>query len=393
MVDDTIFGVQASIDELGAFDQVSVPQSECDSHVASYWEKDAVGAFLRWARGLRHRGAEFDEHSLEQYTSMWKRHWVWLQSRGLTVRQVSISDIERFLMDLRGGRRHDRPVAASTKRRYLLLLHRTYSHLHRIGAVGTNPVAKLPELARHQARQRPARIWLTPEQEQAYIEWCMSQPVQRWDQIRNRALRLVLLGSGITLSEARILKTTDVLDFSQEDRRRIDLIETPQPAGNSSCWDLSTHASHGRAKTVVLRIRAHGQIAAREAPVAGFAVASLLHWLKSRPSGTTGSVLFAAGRPDGTSPWQEQSPTYLNPGDVSLSAKEIHEIVTIATRAIGYEGDRAGPATLRNSFMARQIRGGIPLERIRDWVGLQTTDELLTLQRQVAARLDGVWPE
>jgi hypothetical protein len=37
--------------------------------------------------------------------------------------------------------------------------------------------------------------------------------------------------------------------------------------------------------------------------------------------------------------------------------------------------------------MARQIRNGRPLEDIRDWVGLATTEQLRALRRQVPRRL------
>lgn len=61
-------------------------------------------------------------------------------------------------------------------------------------------------------------------------------------------------------------------------------------------------------------------------------------------------------------------------------------------RGCGFEGRLAGPSTLRNTFMARQIRQGIPLDRIRDWVGLRTTEQLRAPQRQVPRRADGLVP-
>ena len=71
------------------------------------------------------------------------------------------------------------------------------------------------------------------------------------------------------------------------------------------------------------------------------------------------------------------------PAAHALSAKEIYDLVASALRECGYERSRAGPQTLRNAFLARQIRAGVELERIRDWAGLQTVEQLRALARQV----------
>ena len=81
-----------------------------------------------------------------------------------------------------------------------------------------NPASDLPALARHQAVERPARKLMREDQEQAYIDWCMAQPAERWDQIRNRALRLIFLASGITVTEARLLKATEVAVLDEDPR-------------------------------------------------------------------------------------------------------------------------------------------------------------------------------
>ena len=66
--------------------------------------------------------------------------------------------------------------------------------------------------------------------------------------------------------------------------------------------------------------------------------------------------------------------------------------VTVCRRNRRIVGRRAGPATLRNAYMARQIRKGYPLDLIRDWTGLRTIEQLRALQRQVPIRGDGLKP-
>lgn len=333
--------------------------------IAERWLIDPVGAFGRWKNTQRFRGVEFEEHSVEQYTSMWGRYCEWLRQKRLSLEVVGGAEVDRFLEGLRGGRLGELPVAPSTKRRYLFLLHRTYAHLEQLGVVAKNPVAELPALARHQANERPARMLMREAQEQAYIDWCMAQPAQRWDQVRNRALRLLFLASGITVTEARLLKVTEIAVIDED-------------------------PDNGFA---VLMIPAHGNTPAREAPVSSFGVGPLVQWLEARyPLGGEGDVLFASGRPYTFCSIIDPDQGHMRPSEHPLSAEEIYDIVSAAMRGCGFEGRRAGPSTLRNTFMARQIRQGIPLDRIRDWVGLRTTEQLRALQRQVPRRADGLVP-
>lgn len=329
------------------------------------WRSDPISAYMAWRSCQRVRGTEFDAHSLEQYASMWGRYCSWLRTAGLALDKVTAADVDRFLLSLRGGRKGLRQAAPSTKRRYLFLLHRTYTHLELLEVVKRNPVAELPELARHQASERPARVLLTPAQEQAYVQWCLAEPAQRWDHLRNRALRLLFLASGITVFEARMLRLEDVTI-------------------------LDEHPETGFAS---LALPAHGLTPAREAPVAAFAVAALGQWIRARfPMGASGSCLFPAGRRYTLCGLLDPDQGHLRPAEEPLSAEEIYTIVSTALRGCGFEARRSGPATLRNAYMARQIREGHPLERIRDWVGLRTTEQLRALQRQVPMRYDGIRP-
>ena len=328
---------------------------------AQRWLSDPVAAFSAWKCAQRVHGTEFEEHSVAQYVSMWGRYCAWLRTQKLKLDQVGAADVESFLVGLRGGRLADKPAAASTKRRYLFLLHRTYEHLLHLGAVPRNPAAELPELARHQAHERPGRTMLREDQEQAYITWCMAQPAKRWDQLRNRALRLLFLGSGITVYEARMLRLDDVT------------LPPDDPA-------------YGQFAT--LQIHAHGNTLARQAPVSEFAVQPLQDWIIARhPLGSAGDALFPAGRTHPTASVIEPEQGHLRPSASALSSEEVYDIVSTAMRGCGFDGHRSGPATLRNTYMARQIRNGRPLEDIRDWVGLATTEQLRALRRQVPRRL------
>lgn len=362
---DHVLELDLSVSSVGARTTSDTEDGDDLRAAAARWRIAPVQAFEAWKQSQRVHGTEFDEHSIEQYRSMWRRHCSWLSQAGLSLHTVDAHDIECFLASLRGGRLAHKPVAASTKRRYLFLLHRTYAHLALLGVIKRNPVAELPELARHQASERPARTLLRQDQEQAYIDWCMAQPAERWDQIRNRALRLLFLASGITVAEARMLTVNDVAVLDEDPINGFAALVLP----------------------------AHGNTPARDAPVSAFAVKPLKQWLDARyPIGGSGVSLFAAGRPYTLCSIIDPAEGHMRPADDPLSAEEIYQIVCNALRAIGFDGQRAGPSTLRNAYMARQIRHGHPLDRIRDWVGLRTTEQLRALQRQVPRRMDGIAP-
>lgn len=327
------------------------------------WLDNPRAAFAQWKLSQRVRGVEFEAHSIEQYASMWGRFCTWLAQPGagrpLRIDEVSEIDIERFLAQLRGGRLRDRAPAQSTIRRYLFLLHRTFEHLTLLEVVDANPCAELPQLKRHQASARPARALLLPAQEERFIAWSLARPERRWDHCRNRALRLLFLASGITVGEARALRVRDVLIAADG----MDAVS----------------------------VAAHGNTAARSAPIAAFAVEAVANWLRVRAMlRAPGEQLFNTKTMRPSADPGEDSGL---PAPASLSAEEIYDIVAAGLRECGYVARRAGPATLRNAFMARQIRNGVTLERIRDWVGLRTVEPLRLLQRQVPIRSDGVVPK
>ena len=347
-------------------DTVPASRREADENdvcASAIWQRAPARAFELWKRSQRVRGkAEFDEHSIEQYACMWKRWTDFMARRDLDVTLVQAGDVDDFLAGLRGGRLHDRPAAPSTRRRYLFLVARTFAFLESVGVVEANPCAGMPETQRHQANERPARALLTELQEKAFIEWSLEQGEgPRWERARDCALRLLFLASGITVAEARALRVESV---------HIEPGDTP------GSWVGS------------IDIEAHGQVPARRAPVAPFAVAPLANWLRKRSVllRAPGELVFNTRR------LHDPHDEHAMPAADALSAKEIYDLVASALRACGYERSRAGPQTLRNAFLARQIRAGVELERIRDWAGLQTVEQLRSLARQVPRRDDGVAP-
>lgn len=375
------------------------------------WRREPATAFLHWCRARRTSRTEYAGHSIEQYVSMFGRFLQWRagQLQRLAVGDVRAAaavadgepgatddavacvplhldlvrpeDIEAFLNGLRGGRKGDKPCAPSTRRRYLFLLHNTFEHMAEIGALEANPCAGLPELRPNKDFERRAPAILVPAAEQRYIDWCLAQECTRWEHARDMALRLVFLASGITVAEAQ--------------RLRVEQVEFHAPAAGEHDG-TADHAGHGDAVPhATLTIVAHGFVPERRAPVARFAVPALANWLRVRMmTRVAGGALFNSRRPqpepEGVTAEAIESAWW--PSPEPLGKSEIYDTVAPGLRAAGHLAPRAGPQTLRNTFAARQIRAQMPLARIRDWMGLRTTDQLAIIARQVPLRSDGVQP-
>lgn len=368
---------------------------------AQHWLQNPRAAFEAWKRSqpLRpqsHRS--LDDQSLTQYLSMWGSFVRWMDSRAplpalpaagrtapkpLDLRDITPSHIQGFLAQLRGGRRGDRPMGASSERRYLFLLHRTFEHVRALELRADNPCDAFPQLQPVHAAARPPRVLLSAPQEYRFIQWCLAQPTQRWDHCRNLALRLLLLGAGLTVSELRGLRLRDIVVEDEGSGAAMPLCQGPHLAADST--DIS-NLEDAALPRLSLSIPEHGSAAARRAPVDTFATRALLQWLRARALlQPAGELVFNARRMDGLG-----GSFGCAAGAHALSAKEVYDIVAEALQAVGFAGARQGPATLRNTFMARHIRTGTPLAVLRDWTGLRTTQQLVLLQRQVPYRIQAL---
>lgn len=316
---------------------------------AEHWLHNPLGAFDRWKRDQRVFKREFSDHSVEQYKSMFGSFMRWATDQGLTLLTMRSVDIERFL-ESKGGR-DGAPASQTTRRRYLHLIHGVFEHLRLLELRTDNPAEPLLDLTRMQAFERPAPTLLPFKLADKYVRWAQLQPVDGWHDLRDKAMRLLFLASGLTVGELQALAPDDIQEYEG---------------------------------TFSVRVRAHGFVPEHEAPVAAFAVPALTEWrsLLARispdcPALFPGRFLAAqVDRPD-TSP---------------ISSAECYRIVQHALTAIGFDRQRQGPQTLRNTFVARQLREGVPEDRITAWLGLATFDTVQKIAKLVPVRADGVAP-
>lgn len=348
------------------------PDSADIQQLRALWLLKPREAALQWLKARP--GRALRAHSLEQYAAMLAAAPAWWSSpRGAhpprigrpatTLLNADAVDINDFLSS-RGRRQQDERLRASsgTHRRYLVLLDSLFDHMVDLGLRCDNPAKELlkqPDLA-NPARGAP--MFLPAWRAEEYIAAARAQPDQTWRHLRDRALRLIFLATGITLEEARSLRATDVY-FGQPN----------VPAGD-------------RSDAPRLNIAAHGSVGARSVPMPTWFIDDLRGWMNAR----AGLALDNPRDPNQAERLRvrlQAQPVFFSMQDGGelrqLTDVEIYEIVTVTLRAVGHNVARMGPHTLRNTYAIRQMDHGVKDDTLRRWMGLRTNFTLDSLRKQV----------
>ncbi|NDY93618.1 tyrosine-type recombinase/integrase [Ideonella livida] len=309
----------------------------------------------------------YAEHSIAQYAAMVGQLADWLHGqRERHLLDARTVDLDAFLQGLQG--RGGKPASVATLKRYRSLMGSLFRHLQVSGLRSTDPTQGLRPLeGRLVSTERQAPRLLSAAQCEAYLRWVMAEPEANWYELRDKLLRCLYLGTGITVSESRALQLQDV-----------------QPA-DAPQW---------------LRIRHAGP--ARHIPLPTWCQEVLERWLPVRHKlEGTGSLLLptrrraplAGTRGRSTAPDDDPAAPLGQPARTAhdalprpISTSEIYEIVRPAMQAAGFDDEQQGPQTLRNSFAARQLLAGTDDEVLQDWMGLRTRFTLDALRRELDAQ-------
>lgn len=306
-------------------------------------------AFREWKESQRVNHKEFAPHSVNQYQTMFGAYLRWLSEKGVAMEKARPEHLDLFLASKAG--RNGKAAAPSTRRRYLHLLNDVYEHLRLLELRKDNPAAPLIDLTRNQDFEKPAPCILSIELANRYIQWCKDQPAKQWFEIRNAALRLAFICSGIQVCELQALKPKNLIFDGQ---------------------------------TMAFEVEAHGFVVARLAPVSKIAHDALLNWQSCLQDIAPDSEhLFPA---------RMFTNGHDHPDKTAVASAEAFLIVQEAMVGIGYDRSRQGPQTLRNTFIARQIWDGKPVDRIMAWTGLRTSESVNKIAKLVPVRKDGIGP-
>ncbi|MGO4331901.1 tyrosine-type recombinase/integrase [Cupriavidus sp. M-11] len=291
------------------------------------WRNQPERAFDGW---LARHG--FRQGTAVVYRSMWGKLLRWSGERGVAPLAWSAEQIGAFL-DEQDLHKHHRY-------RYARLIERVFHHLSQLQDGLHNPASQAVRAHLAEGENDPTAFLLPAERDILIARVLapaaaspltdgkdgkdsgMPSPTQ-WKRARDAALVAVLLGAGLKVGEARMLRT----DSIEADVSVLRLVR----------------ADNGRAYA---------------APVFPFARAAVLAWLETRAaSGTHGDLVFPAmpsGRP--------------------LHAASLYRRVEILLDEAGVlaeRSERASPQTLRNTCCALHFEAGASPAEVAQRLGMR----------------------
>jgi integrase/recombinase XerD len=154
--------------------------------------------FCQYQRSLADNTIRSYRWDLKQWTT-------WLRDRDLDLIRVKIRDIDNFFISLR---KEGRSVGSINRKIYCLKMF--YRYLQRIEIIEKNPLDFMKNI--RQPKHLPK--YLTKEQQEALIQVLDDRyhPYKwgKWLKIRDRLMILLLLDTGVRISELCAIKKTDI---------------------------------------------------------------------------------------------------------------------------------------------------------------------------------------
>lgn len=305
--------------------------------------KTYADAFAAWLRSREVAGDIREASSAAVYASMWGALSTWCVQRGLHLDTLSPEHYEAYLRS-RGG------VDDLSERyawRLLSLANAVQGHRARaLGAVRNTAAHDLltarPSWRYANAHDRtPLPEHLNAHEARVLVDWLLDRqdaeappgsPARSWQEVRNRTAVALQLGAGLTPGDIRAATVDGVVSSSG------------RTAGLP--WKL--------------RLPAHGSLAAREAPIAGWAGRLVRSWLATRSKlEPSGLALFPATRSGRA--W----------GKVAQ-----YNAAKAVLAAAGLPAVDGGSYKLRHTFALRQLRRGTPPDQVAQWMGLSDSNTL-----------------
>lgn len=340
--------------DLADLDDLNKPAAGADR-----WLHDPLGAFTDWlASPSANSGRGFSVDSKKVYAAMWGKFTRFCVDQGFRPALANQPCLERFMAFLAQERMDKASLARGTQaarsqdvgghdrqqRRYLSIIARTHAMLMILGVRSDNPAAfMLEHCAPEPLRPDPSPLRQGGDQRlrRALVQRKAHEGFD-WRSLRDQAIVEVLVGSGLTSRQLRLLKNTP---------QQLGLDEAP-------AWVRPVPARRGQPMPGRLPL-------SREAAV------SLRAWLEVRQERIPGDVLF---------------PGTL--GGDEMSAASLYRAVA-QTLELAQEADdhpvaaHLGPRTLRHTFAMRQLRAGKPLDVLQQWLNHSKPSSTAVYQRLV----------
>lgn len=308
-----------------------------------FWIETPLEAFLHFVRSpqyvessLRPIGKEIiSESSIEVYRAMFTRFLLFISTRSLNLFTVSATDIYAFLVaEEQVGEGSQLILQSDIQFRYIRLLERVFTHLQIIPRPTDDLLfGKLKEYYRLDGRNHKTVTLTQSEIKQFLFALPVPQAKERvgrlsanWKRRRDRAMQCIVLGAGLTVSEAISLNINSI-----EKIRQID------GTLKISVSDYS-HPDQPRVHETFM----HAEL-----------VPELLNWLNER------NKLF----PDNPIVFPGTTGKMLDKATVYRQIRKTFDAAKI-------ELTRKGGRTLRNTFAVQEIKAGASNTELIEKLGL-----------------------
>ncbi|MFM0051540.1 tyrosine-type recombinase/integrase [Caballeronia grimmiae] len=176
------------------------------------WLVAPEDAYAQWQReeatGADRRA--FADQSIVQHRSMFSRFNDYLAAHHATVASYGADHLDGFFTDLA----HDCARGTTTRLRYLKLIDRFTRHLVNLELRADNPAAQML-VNENWPEDEPTPIYLSSEDDARLQAVCVAKADTGFKELRNTAIVVLFLASGVTAAELRQLRVDD-LDMDGE---------------------------------------------------------------------------------------------------------------------------------------------------------------------------------
>lgn len=311
------------------------------------------------------KGPALLEESVYVYREMWQAFAAFCAERALTLPELSVSDLETFLVirgtgtDKAAPRQTTKGMGLSARyaNRYLVLIHRvTQFEADRNNEACNRAASTLRERPEYQYAEAgdkdPPPEYLNEMQAKVLIAYLTQAPKPEsnekmtWKTVRDRTAVALMLGAGLAPGDVRSLTLDGVVTVGG---RRAGVP-----------WKLA--------------LPGNGNAPARETPMADWAGRQLAFWLRIRAQiNLPGQYVF---------------PSTMN--GTQWSATRCFEACRDVLTEAKVANDAGGLFKLRHTFALRQLRKGKPEEDVAKWLGFLDANSIVRYRRIVMSYQDVV---
>ena len=309
------------------------------------WASTPETAFDAFLAGYQFEGRRLRASSFRIYQGMFKRLKLWALETKRGLFELDALSLETFLAG--------KSLSAETRHRYLLLFTTLFEHLARIraGEADTGLVHKHnPARTLLLEREAPPRVDPDYLNETEIREFIAALPEgEKWKHLRDKAMAILVLGSGLRSGELLALRTCDL------------------------------RSKNGKVETVW--VQEHKPHPARQVPLHPWALDVLEEWLRMRESLATGKAPKYRGKE------QRLAGDLLFPADLAgarSTPPTLFRLVKTTLEKAQLIKRYEGPTLLRNSCGALWLTRYEPLQ-VSLWLGhtkVSTTERLLPVARR-----------